>query len=166
MFRAGFWVSHRESGAVHFWKWWWSPATWFLMEQRGELLLPNSPMGHVSTGGMLRGGICSLEYRCSRRSMTLLLWSCKVGSDLARAVFHLLRGINACCYTKVTLCTKNTEKWHHLLTGFNHLSLDLASKELSGKKCICEVSTCKTWHVSEVWHCRWCMSEFERWFCC
>lgn len=129
---------------------------WFIVEQRGELLGLESATGYSSTGGMLWGVTCSLDMS-SRKILTLLLWSCKVAW-----IWSCKGGISlACCYTRFTL-----EKLHHLLFDFSHLSLELASKETVRKKCICEVSTCKTWQVSEVWHCIQGMSESERRLCC
>lgn len=60
---------------------------------------------HVA-GRCLLFGVCIFWEECDYYFEAVKL----VGCDLARAVLHLLRGTNACCYTKFTLCTKNTEK--------------------------------------------------------
>lgn len=147
--------SHRECGAS-LWKWWWSAVTWSLWSREESYWAPSQPWGTLPLEACC-GELPALWSTCSRRILILLLWSCKVGW-----IWSCKGSISlACCYTRFAL-----EKLYHLLFDFNHLSLELASKEAVRKKCICEVSTCKTWQVSEVWHCRWGMSESERRLCC
>lgn len=71
-------------------------------------LAQHHPTGAASSGGV--GCVSQKEQGSEAVKLT--------GCDLARAVFHLLRGTSACHHTEFTLCTKNIERRHHLLSGF------------------------------------------------
>lgn len=73
------------------WKWWRSPATWFIVEQREELLSPESAMGTLPLEARC-GELPALWRICSLGQSWLHCFEAVklVESDLARAVFHLL----------------------------------------------------------------------------